>query len=80
MSFIGTKPFLPFEYEEYKNYYQRIFTVKPGATGLWANKPFDSYAEYLNMELFYVENMSLLLDIKILFKTFWIVLSGDGGK
>ena len=66
-------------------YYDLRHTVKPGLTG-WAQVMFhygstiDESKEKLQYDLFYIKNMSLKLDLLILFQTFKIVLLGRGAR
>ena len=86
MSLIGPRPIV--EDELFKNYTDeeiaRLLSVKPGLTGYWQAYARND-AEYedhkrQDMELYYVENRSLLLDIKVFFKTIGSVLSQRGVK
>jgi sugar transferase (PEP-CTERM system associated) len=88
MSFIGPRPEREFFVEELEStvpYYGNRFYVKPGLTG-WAqvNYPYgatvEDALEKLNYELFYVKNMSMLLDITILIRTVKTVLFGQGAR
>ncbi len=86
MSVVGPRPILQSELEE--NYtpdeQKLLLSVKPGLTGYWQAYARNN-AGYENgvrqeMELYYVKNRSLLLDLKIIFKTFEAVLSKKGAK
>ena len=61
-------------------YKEKFLSVKPGLTGYWqANgRSNTTYDERIEMELYYVDNQSLWLDIKILFKTFISVIKREG--
>lgn len=80
MSFIGPRPVVDGEIEKYGINKQKFLSVKPGLTGYWqANgRSNTTYAERMDMELYYVDNQSLWLDIKIFFKTFISVLKKEG--
>lgn len=82
MSFIGPRPIVDDEIEKYGKNKNKFLSVKPGLTGYWAaNGRSDvTYAERINLELYYVDNMSLWLDIKIFFKTIYSVLKREGAK
>ena len=58
------------ELEKYKNNKNKLLSVKPGLTGYWAayTTPEVTYEQRINMELYYVDNISLKLDVKIFFK------------
>lgn len=82
MSIIGPRPILPDEKGFYRNRGALLFSVKPGITGLWqvsgrSDLPFEGRVE---LELYYAQNWSLWLDLRILFKTFSVVLFGRGAR
>lgn len=86
MSFVGPRPERP-EFVEDLNrsipYYNQRHTVRPGITG-WAQVKYqygasvDDTIEKLQYDLFYIKNMSLLLDLYVIFLTAKIVLLGKG--
>jgi exopolysaccharide biosynthesis polyprenyl glycosylphosphotransferase len=81
MSLVGPRPPIRYETETYKVWHQRrIQEVKPGITGLWqvAGRSRTTFDEMVRLDLQYIENQSLWLDLKILLKTGRAVLSGDG--
>ena len=80
MSFIGPRPVVDGEIEKYGENREKFLSVKPGLTGYWqANgRSNTTYAERMNMELYYIDNQSLWLDIKIFFKTFISVINKEG--
>ena len=84
MSLIGPRPVVPREAEAYGADKELLLSVKPGITGWWqVNARGDmSYLseEAKSLQLYYARNCSLLLDIKILFMTVGVVLSGRGAK
>lgn len=82
MSIIGPRPIVKSELEKYGNNQGKFLSVAPGLTGYWAaNGRSDvSYEERMALELYYVENRSLILDLKIFFKTIWSVLRGRGAR
>jgi len=68
---------------ELKHYGDRggvFLALKPGITGLWqiSGRSDISYDDRVKLDIYYVENWSLLLDLKILFKTVLTVISGRG--
>jgi exopolysaccharide biosynthesis polyprenyl glycosylphosphotransferase len=80
MSLVGPRPPLPSEVATYERLARRRLKVKPGVTGLWqvsgrADLPWD---ETVRLDLYYVENWSLALDVMILWKTAWAVIGGAG--
>lgn len=80
MSFVGPRPPLtyhPWKYEEYTNFQKRMFEVRPGITG-WAQVNGRKDVEWhkrIELNVWYVDHMSLLLDIKIMFMTAFKVLT-----
>jgi exopolysaccharide biosynthesis polyprenyl glycosylphosphotransferase len=80
MSLVGPRPALPAEADMYGDYVRRRLVVKPGITGLWqvsgrSDLPWD---EAVRLDLRYVENWTLALDLQILWKTWAAVLKGSG--
>jgi exopolysaccharide biosynthesis polyprenyl glycosylphosphotransferase len=80
MSLVGPRPPLPAEVARYGDDVRRRLVVKPGLTGLWqVNGRSDlSHNEAVRLDLRYVENWSLALDLQILWKTFAAVIKGRG--
>ena len=80
MSFVGPRPPLtyhPWKYEEYTDFQKRMFEVRPGITGLaQVNGRKDvEWHKRIELNVWYVDHMSLLLDIKIMFMTAFKVLT-----
>jgi exopolysaccharide biosynthesis polyprenyl glycosylphosphotransferase len=80
MSLVGPRPPLPTEVEKYGTDVHRRLLVKPGLTGLWqiSGRSDLSWDESIRLDLRYVENWSLALDMQILLKTFVAVVRGHG--
>jgi lipopolysaccharide/colanic/teichoic acid biosynthesis glycosyltransferase len=80
MSIVGPRPIVEKEVKKYGEYADKLFSVKPGLTGYWqANGRSDTtYEERVQMDMFYVDNCSMLMDIKIIFKTFISVIKKEG--
>jgi exopolysaccharide biosynthesis polyprenyl glycosylphosphotransferase len=80
MSLVGPRPALPEETDNYHLHMRRRLAVKPGITGLWqVNGRSDlSWEEAVRLDLRYVENWSLMLDLQILWKTWSAISSGAG--
>ena len=80
MSVVGPRPIVEKEIEKYGVYAEKMFSVIPGLTGYWqANGRSDtSYDERVQMDMYYVDNRSLALDIKIIFKTIVSVVKKEG--
>ena len=77
MSMVGPRPPLQSEYARFTDSQKRKLSVTPGMTSLWqvSGKPRD-LDEWVRLDLEYIERWSLWLDVKILFKTAWVVLTG----
>lgn len=80
MTLVGPRPPLKEEVRRYGKRQMRRLTVKPGLTGLWqvSGRCDISFLEWMELDLFYIENRTLLLDLKILIRTIPAVLSGKG--
>ena len=76
MSIIGPRPHLPEEVKKYKKYQRRVLTIKPGITGMAQvhGRHKNSFDHEVQLDVFYIENWSFLLDLKVLVKTVHIVL------
>ena len=77
MSLVGPRPPLVSEYAQFEEWQKRKLTVKPGMTCLWQvrGKPND-WREWLRLDFEYIDHWSLWLDLKILFQTAWLVITG----
>lgn len=83
MSLVGTRPPTEDEFEKYNLYYRRRISMTPGLTGLWqvsGRSDIDDFDEVVKLDLKYIDNWSLTLDLKILAKTVAVVLFGKGAK
>ena len=80
MSLVGPRPPMASEVEQYDLSHLRRLDVLPGITGLWQveARQDPSFDSYISLDTAYVENWSLWLDLKILVRTFSVVLSGTG--
>lgn len=80
MSVIGPRPPLPLEVEAYEEWHRQRFLVKPGLTGLWQVNGRSSltFDEMVRLDLYYAENWSPWMDIKIMLRTLPAVLLGRG--
>jgi lipopolysaccharide/colanic/teichoic acid biosynthesis glycosyltransferase len=80
MSLVGPRPHPYYEVNNYKEWYNNRLEVKPGLTGLSKLIIRDSaknYSDAMRIDIWYLKNWSLILDIKIIFKTFFYVLNGN---
>jgi lipopolysaccharide/colanic/teichoic acid biosynthesis glycosyltransferase len=80
MTLVGPRPAIPYEVAEYPNWYLQRFSVKPGLTGYWqvSGRNERTYEEMVRLDIEYAERRSLGLDLSILVKTPWVVLSRKG--
>lgn len=82
MSIVGPRPPIPYEVEEYDLWHRKRLDMKPGITGLWqvSGRNRLTFEEMVKVDLYYIENWSLLLDLKIILLTLPAVLRGDGAR
>ena len=82
LSLVGPRPILPQEAKFSRSRTALLHSVKSGVTGLWqvSGRSNLSFEERIELELFYAQNWSFWLDIKILFKTIGVVLRKRGAK
>ena len=82
MSLVGPRPVIDGEIEKYGKNKDKFLSVTPGLTGWWAcnGRSCTSYEDRIKLELYYVDNCSIMLDIKCLFKTVLAVLKRSGAK
>ncbi len=80
MSLVGPRPPLPSEVREYTPWQRRRLSMKPGLTCIWqvSGRNEISFEEWMRMDLEYIDKWSLMLDLKLLFKTVPTVLLGTG--
>ena len=82
MSVIGNRPYLPREKKDMGDFFDSVVSTKPGLTGYWqvSGRSDVSFSRRLQLEKYYSEHCCLKLDIKIFFKTFKVVIFGEGAK
>ena len=83
MSLVGTRPPTENEFEKYKYHHKARLAFRPGLTGMWqvsGRSDITDFEEIVRLDTQYISNWTPLLDIKILFKTIGVVLSGKGSK
>lgn len=80
MSIVGPRPIVEKEIPKYGEYIETVFSVLPGLTGYWqANGRSDTtYEERVEMDMYYIKNRSLIMDFKIILKTFISVIKKEG--
>jgi exopolysaccharide biosynthesis polyprenyl glycosylphosphotransferase len=79
MSVVGPRPPIPYEVESYALWHRKRLDMKPGMTGLWqvSGRNRLSFDEMVRLDLFYIENWSLWLDLKIMLRTLPVLLRGE---
>ena len=82
LAIIGPRPIVQAELDKYEDNKDKFLSVKPGLTGYWAanGRSDTTYEERMQMELYYVDNMSFKLDVQIFFKTIFAVLKKEGAR
>lgn len=83
MSLVGTRPPTVDEFEQYSLHYRRRLSITPGLTGMWqvsGRSDIKDFDEVVKLDLKYIDNWSLTLDMKILIQTVGVVLFGRGSK
>lgn len=77
MSLVGPRPHQPIEVEKYSNHHKKVLAIKPGITGMAqvSGRSDLDFDEEVRLDYYYIENWSLLLDLRIIFKTPFAVLA-----
>jgi lipopolysaccharide/colanic/teichoic acid biosynthesis glycosyltransferase len=81
MSLVGPRPPIPYEFECYQLWHRRrILEAKPGITGLWQvqGRSRTTFDDMVRMDLQYIRERSLWIDLKILIKTPFVIIGGHG--
>ncbi|HEX5050611.1 MAG TPA: sugar transferase [Planctomycetota bacterium] len=80
MSIVGPRPPIPTEVEKYAWWQRRRISVKPGLTCVWQvyGRNSVSFKRWVEMDLYYIDNWSLWLDLKLIAHTVRVVVSGTG--
>jgi undecaprenyl-phosphate galactose phosphotransferase len=80
MSLVGPRPCLPYEYEIYKDWHKIRLSIRPGITCLWqvAGRSDVAFEDMVLLDLYYVYNRNLLMDMNILYETVFSVLGRRG--
>jgi len=81
MSLVGPRPPIAYELEHYQPWHMERLKVTPGLTGLWqvSGRSTVPFEEMVQLDIQYINNWSLWLDLQILMKTFPVVIQGTGG-
>jgi exopolysaccharide biosynthesis polyprenyl glycosylphosphotransferase len=83
MSLVGTRPPTVDEFERYEAKHKCRLSMTPGLTGLWqisGRSDIKDFDEVVKLDMQYIDNWSILTDIKILILTVWVVLTGKGSR
>jgi lipopolysaccharide/colanic/teichoic acid biosynthesis glycosyltransferase len=82
LSLVGPRPPLPSEVAHYERWQRRRLSVKPGITCTWqiSGRNDINFEEWIQLDLHYIDNWSLIMDLKILIRTIPAVLSGRGAR
>ncbi|KAB1438240.1 sugar transferase [Candidatus Galacturonibacter soehngenii] len=83
MSLVGTRPPTVDEYERYEVKHKCRLSMTPGLTGLWqisGRSDIKDFDEVVKLDMKYIDDWSILKDIKILVLTIWVVLTGKGSR
>lgn len=80
MSLVGPRPPLPEEVDMYETWQRRRLSMKPGITCIWqvSGRNKVDFERWMEMDLQYIDNFSLWLDMKLLARTFFVVVTGYG--
>jgi len=79
LSLVGPRPHLPEEIEQYEKHHRKVLTVKAGVTGLAqvSGRSQLDFEQEVKLDVYYIENWSLWLDIKIIIRTFGVLVEGE---
>lgn len=83
MSLVGTRPPTIDEWEQYEYHHRGRMAIKPGLTGMWqvsGRSDITDFEEVVRLDVEYIQNWNLAMDIKILLKTVLVVCQGRGSK
>ena len=80
MSLVGPRPCLPYEYEIYQDWHKKRLSIRPGITGLWqvAGRSEVAFEDMVVLDLYYLYNRSLSMDMNIVYETVFAVLGKKG--
>ena len=80
LSLVGPRPHLPEEVDKYEGHHRKVFTIKPGMTGLAqiSGRSNLDFEDEVKLDFYYIENWSMLLDIKIILKSAGVIFRADG--
>ncbi|HDQ44728.1 MAG TPA: sugar transferase [bacterium] len=82
MSLVGPRPAIPAEVDLYESWQRRRLSMKPGITCIWqvSGRNRIDFDRWMEMDLQYIDHFSIWLDLKLLFRTIFVVLTGYGAS
>ena len=82
MSLVGPRPSLPYEWEAYEEWHKRRLAVLPGCTGLWQvhARSQVGFEDMVMLDLYYIQNATPWMDLKLILKTIPVMLFGTGAR
>ena len=83
MSLVGTRPPTPDEVMKYKHWQRKRICIKPGITGLWqvsGRNKINDFDQVADLDIHYINQWSIWMDVRILFKTLGVVLARSGAS
>jgi len=82
MSLVGPRPCLPYEWENYEDWHKKRLSVIPGCTGMWqvAGRSAVGFEDMVVLDMYYIQNASIFLDLSLLCRTVPVMLFGTGAK
>jgi lipopolysaccharide/colanic/teichoic acid biosynthesis glycosyltransferase len=81
MSLVGTQPPTSYEVSVYEYKHRKRICIKPGITGLWqvsGRSDIRNFEDVVRLDIEYIDKWTFWLDLKILMKTFWVLLVRNG--
>ena len=80
LSLVGPRPHLPEEIDKYESHHRQVFALKPGVTGLAqiSGRSNLDFEEEVRLDVYYIENWSLWMDIKLIIKSIAVIFRADG--
>lgn len=83
MSLVGTRPPTPDEVAQYENWHRKRICIRPGITGFWqvsGRSQIQDFDEVVRLDIEYIDQWTFWLDVKLLFRTLWVVFAGRGAS
>ena len=76
MSFIGPRPIVQNEVKKYGDNFTKVFSIRPGISGLWQGSGRNNltYKRRVEIDVIYIDNYSLIMDLRIIIRTFGVIL------